>query len=663
MARDLEPRYPIRRERGLRVPMPDGATLAADVFLPAEPGRWPVVLEYLPYRKNDTTWAGWHGHRYLAERGFATVRIDVRGTGDSEGTAEDEYCRQEQMDGVAAIAWLAEQPWSNGNVGLFGTSYGGFNAVQIAMHRPPALKAICPMHFTDRRYTDDCHYKGGALQMLYDVGTYGLAMVGRNWLPPRPDLTGLRWAAIWEAHLANEPWLLRWLAHPTEDEQWRQGSLCEDYAAIQCATFLIGGWRDGYTNCNLRTFAALTCPKKLLIGPWLHTRPHEGVPGPRIDHYREMARFFGHWLAGRDTGIMAEPPVTLYIQHYDPPRQDRRHTSGVWRAERGWPLARAREESLHLVGDALSPVSPATDATATLAHHPAVGTSFGMFSAGAPHVLPGDQRAEEAFSAVFTGSALTEPLVIIGQPRVVLHLATSVSIATIVARLCDVAPDGASALVTKGVLNLTHRESHADPTPLAPGAVYEIALDLDATAWQFAPGHRLRLSLSHADFPNTWPMPALAMTTLHHGPARPSRLVLPVVPPADDPLPTPDLIRLPDVVEPAPLAWRVVRDGGTGRTEVHIESQGAATIDGEWVQEARTEAVAIVDERDPARALVRGRQTVRYRWPSQTIELQSRGQITSDATSFQVLLHMAITVDGLPHISRRWAHSYPRHLL
>ena len=204
-AADLSPEYGVRHVRNVRVPMPDGVTLAADLFLPGAPGRWPVVLEYLPYRKNDVTWHGWYGHRYLAARGFAAVRLDVRGTGDSAGTALDEYCPQEQVDGVAAIAWLAEQPWSNGNVGMFGTSYGGFNSLQVAMHRPPALKAICPMYFTDRRYTDDCHYKGGALQMLYDVGTYGLAMVGRNLLPARPDLCGDRWAAIWEEHLRNEP--------------------------------------------------------------------------------------------------------------------------------------------------------------------------------------------------------------------------------------------------------------------------------------------------------------------------------------------------------------------------------------------------------------------------------------------------------------------------
>src|SRR5215210_4137304 len=219
------PRCAVRRERNLRIPMPDGVTLAADLFLPDAPGRYPVVMEYLPYRKNDTTWQGYFGHRYFAKRGFAAVRVDVRGTGDSEGIALDEYSPQEQLDGVAAIAWLAEQPWSTGAVGMFGTSYGGFNSLQVAMHRPPALKAICPMYFTDNRYTDDCHYKGGTMQMLYDMATYGLSMVVQNALPPYPAAVGDRWAEIWAEHLKAEPWLLPWETNQVYNDYWKQGSL------------------------------------------------------------------------------------------------------------------------------------------------------------------------------------------------------------------------------------------------------------------------------------------------------------------------------------------------------------------------------------------------------------------------------------------------------
>ena len=665
----LEPRYTVRTVRNVRIPMPDGLTLAADLWLPDAPGRYPVLLEYLPYRKNDVPWAGNVAHRYFAERGFVTVRLDVRGTGDSAGTALDEYCEQEQEDGVAAIAWLAAQPWSTGRVGMFGSSYGGFNALQIAMRRPPALGAIVALYFSDRRYTDDCHYKGGALQMLYDVGTYGLAMVARNLLPPRPDLVGEQWAAIWEEHLQNEPWLLRWLAHPTEDEQWRHGSLCEDYRAVQCPTFLIGGWRDGYTNCNLRTFARLTCPKKLLIGPWLHIRPHEGIPGPRINWHREAARFFAHWLRDEDTGIMAEPPIALYVQQYDPPDPLRRHTTGSWRVESGWPLARGRDETLRLAaGGSLTPAGAAEGPTGAdrLDYHPALGTTFGIFSGGGPFLLPGDQRSEEAFSAVYTTPPLTEPVEILGSPKAVLFVSSSVEVITFVARLCDVAPDGSSALVTKGVLNATHRSSHRDPAPLVPGQVFPLEIELDATSWVFAPGHRIRLSVANADFPNTWPAPQRATSFIHFGAERPSRLVLPVVPPPADPLPEPAFEPVPEPPAAglqAPPVWRVTRDHGQAQTEVAIAGGGTIRLDERYVQETQYEATATVSERDPAQASVCGLYTVRYRWPIGTIETRARGQITSDATTFHVMIHAEITVDGRPHFSRRWVRDFPRRLL
>ena len=648
--------------------MPDGVTLAADLFRPEAEGRYPVVIEYLPYRKNDTTWQGYFGHRYFAERGYVSIRIDVRGTGDSEGIALDEYCPQEQLDGVAAIAWLAEQLWSTGAVGMFGTSYGGFNSLQVAMHRPPALKAICPMYFTDNRYTDDCHYKGGQLQMLYDVGTYGLSMVGRNMLPPRPDLVGERWAEIWEEHLRNEPWLLRWLAHPTLDEQWRQGSLCENYGAIESATYLIGGWRDGYTNCNLRTFTNLRCPKKLMIGPWLHVQPHVGRPGPRIDHFREMTRFYDHWLKGIDTGVMDEPPIAIYVQQYDRPEASRLFTSGFWRYETTFPLERGHDETLYLDAGLLRAESPPDrEAVTELVYHPAVGTSFGMFSAGSPHVLPADQRGEEAYAAVFTGPALSEPLEILGQPRLVFRVDSDAETITFAARLCDIAPDGSSALVTKGVLNATHRESDSEPSPLVPGKPYELTIELDATSWQFAPGHRLRLSISNADFPNMWPAPTLAQSRLHLGGERPSRLILPVVPSPAQPLPAPDFAPslFPIEEEPAeePRSWRVTRDLMRGRTELTIEGSGISEPDPLYVHESSSVATASVDERNPAHAWMRGHQVERYRWPGQTIELQCRGQITSTPAAFHVSLHVSIAVDDLPHVERRWLASFPRHLL
>ena len=340
------PKYAVRTIKHLRIPMPDGICLVGDLYLPECDGRFPVVFDYYPYRKDDasTVFANPRQHHYFAERGYAAIRLDVRGTGGSEGVAIDEYVAQEQLDAVRAIEWMSQQPWCTGNVGMFGLSYGGFNSIQVAMHRPGALKAICPMYFVDNRYTEDCHYKGGALQMSFDIGYYGLTMIAFNSMPPLPECAREKWATAWEERLKNEPWMLNWLANQTYNSYWKQGSLCEDYTAITCAVYIFGGWQDGWSYSNLRAFEHLACPKKLLIGPWAHILPDVGLPGPRIDHLHEMVRFFDYWLKGVDNGIMAEPPVTIYVQHFDPPYARRMMTRGFWRHESGWPIDRRWHE-------------------------------------------------------------------------------------------------------------------------------------------------------------------------------------------------------------------------------------------------------------------------------------------------------------------------------
>lgn len=668
-AGDSQPQTEVQLIKHIKIPLPDGAYLAADLVMPKAPGRFPAVFDYYPYRKDDITAAGLRYQHYLARHGYAALRVDVRGTGGSPGLAVDEYTPQEQQDALAAIDWMSRQPWCNGNVGMFGTSYGGFNSLQVAMHRPPALKAICPMYFTDNRYTDDCHYKGGALQMLYDLASYGLAMVVENVLPPDPVGAGEQWADIWEQRFQNEPWLLTWLENQVHSDYWRQGSLCEAYEAIQCAVFLIGGWRDGYTNCNLRTFQHLHCPKKLLIGPWLHAFPDVGLPGPRIDHVHEMVRFFDYWLKGINNGVMDEPPLTLYVQEYDVPAANRSHTSGFWRHESGWPLDRTRTVSLYLAGSGrLGPEPESRDETVSYHYHPGVGVTFGMFSASAPYLLPLDQRSEEAFSLNWTSEPLTEPLEILGYPETVLHLAVSTTVATVVARLSDVAPDGTSAFITKGVLNLTHRESHAQPSSLVPGQVYQVTVPLDATSWRFQPGHRLRLSLAGADFPNTWPSPHLYAGTVHLGQAAPSRLVLPVVALQEPALPAPRLqepaLLAPTAeVQAGPPTWRITRDAMAGTSEVYLSSASHTWVKAGLEFSSSSEATATVSEQDPARAAIRGSSRVTLYRLGSAIDTQASGQIESSEDAFHVVISLNIIVDDKVYHTRRWARSIPRHLL
>lgn len=659
------------------IPMPDGAVLSATLYLPhagalADGIRRPVVFDSYPYRKDDLMAGRTRAHRAFAARGMVAARLDVRGTGSSTGIATDEYSRQELDDTVEAIAWFAAQPWSNGNVGMFGSSYGGFNAIQVAMRRPPALKAICPMYFTDNRYTDDCHYRGGSLQMLYDVGAYGLSMVALNALPPARAAVGEGFEAVWADHLRAEPWLLTWLEHQTLDDYWRHGSLDQDYGALECATYLFGGWRDGYVTSNLRTFEGLRAPKKLLLGPWTHTWPDAGVPGPQIDHLHEQARFFEHWLLGVENGVMDEPPITIYVQAFDAPKGRREHTSGFWRHEAGWPLDRSTDRCWRLIaagGLALDGGVREPAAAIPYRYDPTVGTTFGIFagSSGLP-LIPSDQREEAGRSIAWTSDPLAEPIEILGRPRFDARVSVSAPIATLVVRLIDVAPDGAAAQLTKGHLNLTHRWSHETPQPMTPGVAEDVRIELEATSWIFAPGHRVAVAVTASDYPMVWPSPLPHEGAIHVGGDAPTALTLPVLGAQDPPLPPP-VLRPPSAYEELPSttlarpSMRVTRDHATGAVEVRIGGASITHLGAGATAHTRSEATTRVAPDDPAHASIRGTNVVELHSPEHTVVATATGSIESDETSLQAGIDLAVTLDGALFHARSWRRTYPRRLL
>ena len=263
--------------------MSDGCRIAARIWLPAgaEAAPAPAILEYIPYRKRDFMRARDEPiHRYFAQNGYAAVRVDLRGSGDSDGVLLDEYTQQELDDALEIIAWIAAQPWCSGAVGMMGISWGGFNALQVAALDPPALKAIITLCSTDDRYADDAHYMGGCL--LNENLQWGAILMTYCAYPPDPHIVGERWRAMWRERLDHlVPFPALWLQHQWRDGFWKHGSVCEDYGAIKCAVYAIGGWADGYSNAVPRLMHGLSCPRKGLIGPWAHRFPHNGVPGPR----------------------------------------------------------------------------------------------------------------------------------------------------------------------------------------------------------------------------------------------------------------------------------------------------------------------------------------------------------------------------------------------
>jgi putative CocE/NonD family hydrolase len=362
MPRGSNTDYPVRVIQHVVIPLSDGVRLEATLYLPAAPhdGPFPAIVEYHPYRKDDNKVPrDWRTHSYLARKGYVGVRVDVRGTGASEGIARNEYTAEEQQDCLQALAWVAQQPWCTGNLGMWGSSYGGITAIQAAMHAPPSLKAIITMHAVMDRYNDDVHYHGGCLPVNESVAWAG-RMVALNALPPLPEIVGERWQELWRERLERTPqWSFEWLHHQTRDAYWQDGSLCEDWEAIQCPVFAIGGWADSYHDFVLRMLERLRVPRKGLIGPWLHDIPHVARPGPQIDHLREMVRWWDYWLKGIDTGIMDEPMLTLWVQESRVPDPYPQTIPGRWRYETEWPIARTVLQPWFLAsGGALTPEPP-----------------------------------------------------------------------------------------------------------------------------------------------------------------------------------------------------------------------------------------------------------------------------------------------------------------
>lgn len=500
------------------VTLSDGCRLAARMWLPDTPGPVPAILEYLPYRRRDRH----RGddailHPALAGAGYAAVRVDMRGAGDSDGLMNDEYTPQEWSDACEVIAWIAAQPWCAGTVGMIGISWSGFNALQIAALRPPALKAIVTACSTDDRYADDMHYMGGVL--LNDNLQYGATLLTWTPTPPDPDIVGDGWRDIWLERLQamDQPPPARWMRHAVRDDYWRSGSICEDYAAIQVPVLAVGGWADGYTNTVLRLLENLPGPRKGLIGPWGHAFPHIATPGPQIDFIGYVARWFDHWLKGEQTGMMDEPMLTCWMQEAEPPRARYPARRGRWIAERRWPAASVGVRTLYLAPRGLRQDAPPPFAI-TVCSPATTGTASGEWCPyGWGPDMPGDQREDDAGSACFDGPVADTALQILGRPIINIQLSADRPQAMVAVRLNAVGPDGASIRITYGLLNLTQRNGHHRSEPLVPGERYTIRLPLKAAAFELPAGFYLRVAVSTAYWPLAAPLPVRAAVTLYAG--------------------------------------------------------------------------------------------------------------------------------------------------
>ena len=506
----------ISEDPDLGITLSDGCRLSARIWKPvdADDDPVPVILEYLPYRKRDGTCArDALTHPWFAMRGYACVRVDMRGNGDSEGIMEDEYAPQEQADAVEVINWLAAQPWCNGHVGMMGISWGGFNGLQVAALGPEPLKAVITLCSTVDRFADDIHYKGGCL--LNENLGWGATMWSYSSRAPDPALRK-NWREMWLERLEAEPFLPDlWLRHQRRDAYWRHGSVIEDYSALKAKVLAVGGWGDAYKNAVPQLVEALPGAKGI-VGPWVHKYPHFAAPEPRIGFLQEALRWWDRWLKGIETGVENDPDYRAYLMDGARPAAWYLERPGRWIAEAKGATSHLETETLHLTDEGLS--SAAGTLTKTVSAPAHCGADAGEYCAiWLGPEMPGDQRRDDALSTTFDSAPLKEDMDIVGAPKISLTLSSDRPQAQIAVRLNHVHPDGAATRITYGVLNLSHRESASDPRPLKPGDAEEISFALDHIAYRVPKGHRLRVSISDAYWPMIWPSPEKTNLSLTAG--------------------------------------------------------------------------------------------------------------------------------------------------
>jgi uncharacterized protein len=569
---------PIRAIEHLEIPTRDGTRLAARVWMPvdADDDPVPAVLEYIPYRRRDfTRQRDELHHPYIAGHGYACVRVDLRGSGDSEGLLTDEYLELELTDGEDVIAWLADQPWCSGSVGMMGISWGGFNGLQLAARQPPALGAIITVASTDDRYTDDVHYMGGCL--LGDNLSWASTMFSYNSLPPDPALTP-DWRERWHERLQGSGvWLDTWLRHPHRDAYWKHGSVSEHRDRIRVPVMAVSGWADGYSNAVFRLLEHLDVPRAGLVGPWSHKYPHIGQPGPAIGWLQECVRWWDRWLKGIDNGVDEEPRLRAWMQSSQAPFSEHHERKGRWVSEPAWPSPHTQWLEFHLSGQGLTsdPVPSRRHADESMLLHSPLST--GLFagkwaSYGDAPDLPGDQQEEDGGALIFQTAPLEDDLEILGAAVVELEVASDVPVAMLAVRLSDVRPDNEVHRVTYGLLNLTHRESHENPEPLVPGERVRVRIQMNDVGQCFPAGHRIRLALSTSYWPLAWLPPEPVHLTVF--PSAGS-LRLPVRPPRDGDdvgFGRVEAARPGPVTEHAPSEswWRVMRDLGSNTSTLEI---------------------------------------------------------------------------------------------
>jgi putative CocE/NonD family hydrolase len=671
---ELQPVQPLRAVRVIGndwIELPDGVRLAIRLWLPEDAETKPVsaILDSVPYRKSDGTAIGdaaWG--TYFAARGFAFARVDLRGSGDSSGVLEDEYTEQEQLDTERVIAWLSERPWCTGAVGMIGVSWGGFAALQMAARHPEQLRGVVAIHASDDRYADDVHYIGGCVSGM-DMSQWATSMLAYLNQPPDPQVVGAGWRRAWLERLNDaKPFIEPWLSHQRRDAYWQQASACEDYGAIRCPVFAVGGWSDGYRDMVLRVVEHVRSPVRGLIGPWGHNSPERGVPRPAIGFLQECVRFFAASLDGEENGFFDEPQLITYMQEPVTPAGSYAQRPGRWVADPSWPSP-AVDSWTHTVSAAsLQDAGEATIGTRSLRGLQATGADSGVWCGdGGPADFALDQRPDDGASLCWESAPLAERVELLGPGEATLEVSVDRPWALVAVRVCDVAPDGTSTLIMRGLLNLSRREGRDRTVPMPVGQPVLVRVALQSTAYAIPSGHRIRLAVSNTYWPMAWPSPEPTTLTVHCGPRsvvslprrRRSELDTQLRPFAAPETGT-ALASEPTLVGKG--GRRLRRDLATGELELGFDWRPTGVrilaTDTELGEENVT-SYRIV-EGDPLSATVTCNVNVSLARPGWKVRTRATSTMTSDADCFVVTSTLEAFEGPVRVHARTWTHRFPR---
>jgi predicted acyl esterase len=428
---------------------------------------------------------------------------------------------------------------------------------------------------------------------------------------------------------------------------------------------IVAGWADGYRNNTFRTFEALQCEKSLLIGPWSHSAPAHAHPGPNIDLVPEMISWFNRWLRPDSTVVATEPPIRVFIRHSTKPDADLAMLNGEWRFEETWPPARSITTTLRPTETHAAHLD-ASDID-VLDVRPDVGVAaWNSCAGGLPWGQPTDQREDDSWSLTYDWPIDSDHFEILGHALLRLKVASDQRVASISVKICDVFPDGTSALVARGFLNLTHRTSSTEPQPLIPNVFEDVDVELEATSWVFARGHKIRLSIAGADWPNIWSPPHPFALSVDRSTVQ---LILPTVDnhgagtPKFAPIKPTVHSESPPSEHDVPTLWRIERDVLANQTIARTQYGGPSVVrDGGTTHELYQGEVG-VSTTDPTHSWVTATTRYQLNWPEAKCTVEARMRIDSDAEAFNVVIDVDADLDGVEFSRKHYTQRILRRLL